>query len=143
MVIQFGDTFVWDGPEGNPKNNFMGVAVNTAAVVQNPKTQPTKSHYMDLHSNGMVPVIPPYATGEGDPPVDQFGVAQTHIRTGLWCSGGIVFGEVNGDIAKGYCFFEKTHIVSCLLLSVGHRLMFEKGERRIYSGHLAHGIRDC
>jgi hypothetical protein len=97
-LYQFGDTFVHDG-----NRNFVEVSCSNAAIIKEPKRNPQLCAYSNIRPNGGIPVNPPLIKGEEQ---------DDKYRTTTWCFGGVVFDDtLKGNVAEGYTYFQKSHIV--------------------------------
>lgn len=99
VLHQFGDTFAHDATE-----NFVGLSSSNASLVKSPTRKPTLSTYSGIGAGSTIPVNPPPISGEE---------SNENYRTTTWCFGGVVFEDpVQGEIVKGYTYFQNSHIVS-------------------------------
>ena len=81
IYLQFGDTFCH-----NSDGEFVGIANNTVAVIEEDKTLPFKSRYIEVEDNGFIKPFIQLTDGEAQYERD----SNHHHRVVLWSFGGVV-----------------------------------------------------
>jgi hypothetical protein len=96
VYIQYGDTFCF-----NKKGDFVGLACNTLAEVEDPKHKPTECTYKRLAANELVEQFVPFIDKEAE--WNKHNDRDNGGRLWIW----VFNGPTETEPGKGYVVYQK------------------------------------